>query len=225
MPGSVTWRKRCSDVGAVHGRRLVQLGRDRLHAGQERDAEERKAAPDVHGHDRGHGRARLAQPAHALGQDAEDAHEQVVQHAEAAVEHPQEVQRRDDGRRDPRDQQHARPERAPADARGEDQRHHHAEAELEDHRPEREDEAVDDGALEESVPRQPDVVLEADEDGRHADQLVGHGQVDRVAERIGDERQDADRDGRDEEIAHAVVGPEHAPEPDRPAATDDRLAT
>ena len=42
----------------------------------------------------------------------EHADQQVVQHAEAAVEDPQKVQRRDDGGRHPRDQQHACPERS-----------------------------------------------------------------------------------------------------------------
>jgi hypothetical protein len=81
---------------------------------------------------------------------------------------------------------------------------------------EREDERVDDGALEEPVPGQPDVVLEPHEDRRQADQLVGHREVDRVHERIGDERQDRQGDGHDEQIAHPVVGPEDALEPDRP---------
>ena len=175
MPGQRDVAEALQHAGAVHRRRLVQLGRDGLHAGQERDAEERKAAPDVHGDDRGHGRARLAEPAHALGQDAEDADQQVVQHAETAVEHPQEVQRRDDGGRHPRDRA-ARPSRTSASGCREvstsaitTPRH-----ELEADRAEREDEAVDDGALEEAVPGEPDVVLEADEDRRHADQLVGH---------------------------------------------------
>ena len=104
-PGRVTWTEALDGVGAVDRRRLVELGRNRLQPGQERDAEEREPPPDVDEDDRGHGRARLAEPAHALRQDAEDLDEQVVQDAEAAVVDPEEVQRGHHGGRHPRDEQ------------------------------------------------------------------------------------------------------------------------
>src|SRR5207245_11761359 len=113
----------------------------------EGDAEDGKAAPDVDADHRGHGRARLAEPAHALGQEVEDLDQEIVQHTEAVVEDPQKVQRRDHRGRHPRNQEHARPEAPEAYTRGQDQGHQHAEDELHAHGAEGEDEAVDYGVL------------------------------------------------------------------------------
>ena len=204
---------------AVDGRGLVQLGGDGAQARQERDAEEGKAAPDVDADHRGHGRARLAEPPHALGQEVEDLDQEIVQHAEAVVEDPQKIQGRDHRGRHPRNQEHARPEAAETDSRGQDQGHQHAEDELHAHGAEGEDEAVDDGALEEAVEGDLDVVVEAHEDGRHPHVLPRHAQVDRVAEGIGDEREHQHHGGQDEEIAEPVVRAQHAGEADeRPRA-------
>jgi hypothetical protein len=48
-----------------------------------------------------------------------------------------------------------------------------------------EDEAIVDGALEEPVEGQLHVVVEADEDRRHAHVFLGHAEVEGVAEGIG----------------------------------------
>ena len=56
------------------------------------------------------------------------------------------------------------------------------------------------------------VVVEADEDGRDADVLLGQAQVGRIAERIRDQGQHHDHHREHEQIAQMPVGPESAPE-------------
>ncbi len=161
-----------------------------------------------------HRGAGLAEPAHTPAQDPEHVDQQIVQHAQAVVVDPQEVERGDHGGSDPRDQQHAGPEAAEPDLGGEHERHAHAQHELDAHRGEREDEAVDDRALEEAVVGEADVVLEPDEHRRHAHVLAGHAEVHRVAEGVRDQRQHQHHDGRHEQEAHPVVRPEDTPERD-----------
>src|SRR3546814_10496275 len=74
-------------VGAVDRGGLVQLRADRLHPGQQRDREERDAAPDVDGDDAAHREVGVTQPVDALVDQA-DLPQQPVQHAEGRVEHP-----------------------------------------------------------------------------------------------------------------------------------------
>ena len=114
-PGQRDVPEAAPGAGAVHRGRLVELARDRLHAGQVRHAEEREAAPPVGDDHRRHRALRR-------GHEGDRPREQpgVEQHAveEAAagegVEHPAPGQRDDHGRGDPRQQEQAAEEVAPA---------------------------------------------------------------------------------------------------------------
>jgi hypothetical protein len=96
------------------------------------------------------------------------------------------------------------------------QRHQHADDDLDADRDGREDRAVPDDLVEDRVPGEVDVVLEADEARRVADILLREADPAGVDERIRDERQDEDDQRQDEEVSDDGVGAEEAPERRRP---------
>ena len=173
-------------VGAVDVAGVVELRRHRLQAGQERNGEERQAAPGVHQDDREHrqaGASKPQRPLHVapvfLQHQAEDADLQSpqpfqhpVEHAEGGVEHPQPRQTAEHGRDDER-QQHggagkARQPKLAVQQNGEP----HAEHRLDDRGGDGEDDGVPGRLVKNFAPQQLGKIGQPDEIARRAHHLV-----------------------------------------------------
>ena len=82
----MTLRNCCQEPGAVAGRRLVEVARDALQAGEQQKREEREAVPDLDHQRRRQRRVGIGEPSLVVIEHA-DLHQQVVDHAEPRIEH------------------------------------------------------------------------------------------------------------------------------------------
>ncbi len=199
----------------IDGRGLVERGRHRLEAGQQRDGHERNAAPDIHEDDRP---ARVPGAAEKvdIGRDQVKLAQRPRDDRELRVEQPPEGDRGEHRRHDEGDEHDRADHRLEGEILVEQQRqiepepefdgagHAGVEQRVEDREPEhRVARDARDLAGEKEFARpgepvlegsdHPFVVLQPDEGARAPDARIGEGQPDAQAQRIGEKQ---DQEGR-----------------------------
>src|SRR3989454_1481737 len=188
--------------GAVDRGALHQLVGDRLQPRQDRDAEERQPAPRVdedHGH---HGEGRIAQPRRALVLlDQVEEHQQPVEHPHARIEDPLPGHRAEHRRHDERQQQQRPRHALQLEVLVHHERHAQPAHELEHGGRRGEAEGVPHRLPEDGVVPEVDEVAQADEGGRLGHRTLDEAQVDAVAERVAEERQQEQQGRREHQPA------------------------
>ncbi len=196
----------------------MQVRVDRLEPRQERDREERHPAPGVDPDGAPHRPAPVGEE-RELVRDEAKAVEEPVHHAERGIDHPPPGERREHGRHDERQQHRGADQTHAAELAVQEESEPHAEGQLEDRRPERVEERVLEGGLEDRVVPLLDEVPEPDEGARAAHARVAEGEPDAHHERVGDEQGEQHDRGRQEEGGQqplALEAPRQPPRGRRP---------
>ena len=171
---------------AVDRRGLVVRRRDRLQPGEQRDRDERDAAPDVR---RDHRQPCMPRDAEKIdvSVDQPDLDERPADDRELGVVDPPEGNRRERGRHDVGQQDDGAKEALEADVAVEEQREPEAKRELDDARHHRVEDGVEEREARDRIVPEELVVLEADPRAGAPDLGVGEAEPEAEPERIGQE--------------------------------------